>query len=44
MFAMSRIAGWAGHCIEQLDGNRLIRPAAAYVGPHGQPYVAIEDR
>jgi len=44
MFAMSRIAGWAGHCIEQLDGNRLIRPAAAYVGPHGQPYVAIQER
>jgi citrate synthase len=44
MFAMSRIAGWAGHCIEQLDGNRLIRPAAAYVGPHGQAYVAIGDR
>ena len=44
MFAMSRIAGWAGHCIEQLDGNRLIRPAAAYVGPHEQPYVAIQAR
>ncbi|MBM4006660.1 MAG: citrate synthase [Planctomycetes bacterium] len=44
MFAMSRIAGWAGHCIEQLDGNRLIRPAAAYVGPHGQPYVAMQER
>jgi len=44
MFAMSRMSGWAGHCIEQLDGNRLIRPAAAYVGPHGQPYVSIEDR
>ena len=44
MFAMSRIAGWAGHCIEQLDGNRLIRPAAAYVGPHGQPWVPVADR
>jgi len=44
MFTMSRIAGWAGHCIEQLDGNRLIRPAAAYVGPHAQPYIAMQDR
>ncbi|MCE9618810.1 MAG: citrate synthase [Planctomycetes bacterium] len=44
MFAMSRIAGWAGHCIEQLDGNRLIRPNAAYVGPHQQPYIAMNDR
>ena len=44
MFAMSRIAGWAGHCIEQLDGNRLIRPNAAYIGPHQQAYVAIDQR
>ncbi|MCA9296415.1 MAG: hypothetical protein KC983_07855, partial [Phycisphaerales bacterium] len=39
MFAMSRIAGWAGHCIEQLADNRLIRPRIRYVGPHDAPYV-----
>ncbi|MEQ8844136.1 MAG: citrate/2-methylcitrate synthase [Phycisphaerales bacterium] len=44
MFALSRIAGWAGHCLEQLDGNRLIRPSAEYVGPHDAPYVPILDR
>ena len=33
-FAMSRISGWAGHCIEQLSDNRLFRPKAEYVGPH----------
>ncbi|TVQ56819.1 MAG: citrate synthase [Phycisphaerales bacterium] len=44
MFAMSRIAGWAGHCIEQLADNRLIRPGAHYVGPHEQPYVPLEKR
>ncbi len=44
MFAMSRIAGWAGHCLEQLDGNRLIRPMAEYTGPHGLRYVSIGDR
>ncbi len=44
MFAMSRTSGWAGHCIEQLDGNRLFRPAAKYVGPHGVAYVAMEKR
>ncbi len=44
MFAMSRIAGWAGHCIEQLSDNRLIRPRAAYIGPHEQPYVPIDQR
>jgi citrate synthase len=44
MFAMSRVAGWAGHCIEQLLDNRLIRPRVAYTGPHEQPYVPINDR
>ncbi len=44
MFAMSRIAGWSGHIIEQLDGNRLYRPAAKYVGPHGVKYVGIGER
>lgn len=44
MFAMSRIAGWSGHCIEQLRDNRLIRPKAQYTGPHGVRYVGIEGR
>ncbi len=44
MFAMSRISGWSGHCIEQLRDNRLIRPAALYVGPHGAKYVPINER
>ena len=44
MFAMSRISGWAGHVLEQLEGNRLYRPSAAYVGPHGVKYVPIANR
>jgi citrate synthase len=44
MFALSRISGWAGHALEQLDGNRLIRPSADYNGPHNKPYVPIEQR
>ncbi|MDY7107773.1 MAG: citrate/2-methylcitrate synthase [Planctomycetota bacterium] len=44
IFAMSRIAGWAGHCIEQLSDNKLMRPRAHYTGPHGVPYVPIEQR
>ena len=44
MFAMSRIAGWSGHILEQLDGNRLFRPAAKYVGPHDAPYVPADQR
>lgn len=44
MFALSRIAGWAGHVIEQLADNRLFRPDAAYVGPHGVAYAPIDKR
>jgi citrate synthase len=44
MFALSRLGGWSGHIIEQLEDNRLFRPKAAYVGPHDQPYVPIEKR
>ncbi len=44
MFAMSRIAGWTGHCMEYLPDNKLMRPNCDYVGPHGQPYVPITER
>jgi len=44
MFALSRIAGWAGHVIEQLSDNRLYRPGAAYVGPHDVKYTPMELR
>lgn len=33
IFALSRVAGWSAHVIEQLDNNRLIRPRALYKGP-----------
>ncbi len=33
IFAMSRVAGWSAHVIEQLGNNRLIRPRALYQGP-----------
>ena len=45
IFAVSRIAGWAAHVIEQLDDNRLIRPRAEYVGPeYPAKYTPIENR
>lgn len=45
IFAVSRIAGWAAHVIEQHDDNRLIRPRADYVGPaYPSVYVPIDNR
>jgi citrate synthase len=45
IFAMSRIAGWAAHVIEQLDDNRLIRPRAEYIGPeYPTSWVPLESR
>jgi citrate synthase len=45
IFAVSRIAGWAAHVIEQHDDNRLIRPRADYIGPeYPAEYTPIETR
>lgn len=45
MFAMSRIAGWSAHRIEQLEcGKKLIRPASVYAGPEKENYIPINER
>lgn len=45
VFAVSRIAGWTAHVLEQYASNRLIRPRAEYVGPEcPQPFVGLADR
>ena len=44
IFVCSRITGWAAHIMEQRADNKLIRPAAEYVGPSLQEWVAITDR
>jgi len=31
-FAVSRMIGWMAHALEQMAGNRIIRPASRYVG------------
>lgn len=44
IFAISRIAGWCAHRIEELvNGGRIIRPAYKSVGGR-QPYVDIDKR
>jgi citrate synthase len=45
IFAISRIAGWSAHVIEQLDDNRLIRPRAEYIGPkYPSRYIPVAER
>lgn len=44
LFAMSRMAGWTAHIIEQQTDNRLIRPTADYVGPMDLEWVPVENR
>ncbi len=44
LFAVSRIAGWCAHVIEQWQDNRLIRPDVIYTGPHDQPWVPLAQR
>ncbi len=44
VFALSRIAGWTTHIMEQYEHNRLVRPVCAYVGPRNAPYVPIAER
>jgi citrate synthase len=44
LFAMSRIAGWTAHIMEQWADNRLIRPRGNYIGPDNLTWVPIEQR
>jgi citrate synthase len=43
-FGCARIIGWVAHMREQLADNRLIRPAAEYIGPPPRPFVPLADR
>jgi citrate synthase len=44
VFAVSRVAGWTAHVLEQLGNNRLIRPESEYTGPRDVAYVPLERR
>jgi citrate synthase len=44
LFAVSRMAGWSAHRMEELlTGNRIIRPAYKAL-PKKRPYVPISER
>jgi citrate synthase len=44
LFAVSRIAGWTAHVLEQYSDNRIIRPRAEYIGARDLKYVPIDKR
>jgi 2-methylcitrate synthase len=44
IFVCSRITGWAAHIMEQRADNKLIRPAADYIGPSLQDWTPIDKR
>jgi citrate synthase len=43
-FAVSRVAGWSAHVLEQASHNRLIRPQSEYVGPQPRKPVPLAER
>jgi citrate synthase len=44
IFAIGRVAGWLAHWLEQLNGNRIFRPAQIFVGKADADYVPLEKR
>ena len=44
IFAISRVAGWCAHRMEEVEfANRIIRPAYKYVGDEKQ-YISLDKR
>jgi citrate synthase len=44
IFAISRVAGWLAHWLEQLQNNRIFRPDQVYVGKMDVKYTPLEKR
>jgi citrate synthase len=44
VFAISRVAGWSAHVVEQYKDATLIRPGADYTGPKSETFVPLADR
>ncbi len=44
VFAVSRVAGWSAHILEQYRDATLIRPGADYIGPKQVRFVPLDQR
>lgn len=44
IFVCSRVTGWSAHIMEQRADNKLIRPAADYIGPRLRPWIPMDER
>jgi citrate synthase len=44
IFVMSRITGWTAHFMEQMVGNKIMRPLSVYNGVAQRPVQPLEKR
>lgn len=43
-FAIGRVAGWIGHCLEQQREGRIIRPLSQYTGELARQWLPVSER